>query len=339
MSETGSGQQGQRQEQPGGQPPGRRDEPAGQQPGERTRHAQYGEEPRGPGRQGEPDVLLDVPDLRVESIRLAVDDLRADLSLKARLANLVQLDAGVRVDLHGVELDITDVHAEAVLKVRLEELRRILDRALTTIERNPQIIETLTGSVGGVVDDVHRSAQQVTGSTEHLDTVVDRLGKQIGSISAQARYQGPEAVVQQAAKGGQEQRGGGQQQRGGGEEQGGGGQQQGGEAGQRQQGGGAPGGGQAEQARPGGAPGRPGGGQGQQPGGGGRQPSGAGPGRPEQGAQGAGQGRPGAGQGGQGAEAAPSPADLAAQASEALRQAGRSVWEAIQSGVSQHRPR
>ncbi|SCG79825.1 hypothetical protein GA0070609_6084 [Micromonospora echinaurantiaca] len=321
MSETGSGQQGQRQEQPGGQ-----------QPGERTRHAQYGEEPRGPGRQGEPDVLLDVPDLRVESIRLAVDDLRADLSLKARLANLVQLDAGVRVDLHGVELDITDVHAEAVLKVRLEELRRILDRALTTIERNPQIIETLAGSVGGVVDDVHRSAQQVTGSTEHLDTVVDRLGKQIGSISAQARYQGPEAVVQQAAKGGQEQRGGG-------EEQGGGGQQQGGEAGQRQQGGGAPGGGQAEQARPGGAPGRPGGGQGQQPGGGGRQPSGAGPGRPEQGAQGAGQGKPGAGQGGQGAEAAPSSADLAAQASEALRQAGRSVWEAIQSGVSQHRPR
>ncbi|WP_199235854.1 hypothetical protein [Micromonospora sp. S4605] len=327
MSETGSGQQGQRQEQPGGQPPGRRDEPAGQRPGERTRYAEYGEEPRGPGRQGEPDVLLDVPDLRVESIRLAVDDLRADLSLKARLANLVQLDAGVRVDLHGVELDITDVRAEAVLKVRLEELRRILDRALTTIERNPQIIETLAGSVGGVVDDVHRSAQQVTGSTEHLDMVVDRLGKQIGSISAQARYQGPEAVVQQAAKGGQEQRGGGQQQGGGGE------------VGQRQQGGGTPGGGQAEQARPGGAPGPPGGGQGQQPGGGG-QPGGAGPGRPEQGAQGAGQGRPGGGQGAQGAGgAAPNPADLAAQASEALRQAGRSVWEAIQSGVSQHRPR
>lgn len=265
-------------------------------------------------------MLLDVPNLRVESIRLAVDGLRADLSLKARLANLVQLDAGVRVDLHGVELDITDVRAEALLKVRLAEVSRILDRALTTIERNPQILETLTGNVGSVVDDVHRSAQQVTGSTEHLDTVVDRLGRQLGSISAHARYQGPEAVAQQAAKGGQEQRGGGQQQGGGAQQQGGGGP--------------APGGGQAEQARPGGGQGRPGGGQGQQPGGGGgRQPGGAGPGRPEQGAQGAGQGQPGAG------EAAPSPADLAAQASEALRQAGRSVWEAIQSGVSQHRPR
>ncbi|MDO3703980.1 hypothetical protein Q3W71_20130 [Micromonospora sp. C28SCA-DRY-2] len=332
MSGTGSGDQGRQQAQAGGQPPGRRD--AGQQPDERgSRHAQYGDQPPGPGRQGEPDVLLDVPDLRVESIRLAVDALRADISLKARLANLVQLDAGVRVDLHGVELDITDVRAEVLLKVRLEEVSRILDRALTTIERNPQIIEMLAGAAGGVGDDVHRTAQQVTGSTERLDTVVDRLGREIGSISAQARYRGPEG----AAEGGREQGGGGQGRPGGGQgQQPGGGRQAagGGQAEQRQQGGGAPGGGQAEQARPGGAQGQPGGGPGQQPGGGGgRQPGGAGPGRPEPGAQGGGQGQPGGG------EAGPSPTELAAQASEALRQAGRSVWEAIQSGVSQHRPR
>ncbi|MDG4803807.1 hypothetical protein [Micromonospora sp. WMMD980] len=44
----------------------------------------------------EPDVLLDVPELSVDEIRLAVDGLDADLSLRARLANLLQLDAGVR---------------------------------------------------------------------------------------------------------------------------------------------------------------------------------------------------------------------------------------------------
>ena len=64
---------------------------------------------------GNPDVLLDIPEVSVDSIRLAVDGLDADLSLRARLANLLQLDAGVRVHLKGVELDITGVHAEALL--------------------------------------------------------------------------------------------------------------------------------------------------------------------------------------------------------------------------------
>ncbi|MBM0274098.1 hypothetical protein [Micromonospora tarensis] len=36
--------------------------------------------------------------------------------------------------------------------------------------------------------------------------------------------------------------------------------------------------------------------------------------------------------------AAQSAAQLAEQAGETLRQAGRSVWEAIQGGVAQHRP-
>lgn len=292
MSETGSGHQD--QQQPGGQgegPGGQGEGPGRPQPeGERrTRQARYGEQPdaadRRSARPGEPDVLLDVPDLRVESLRLAVDTLRADISLKARLANMVHLDAGVRVDLQGVELDITDVRAELLLKVRLEKVMEILDRALTTVDRNPHIIENLARGDGGAVDDVHRTAEQVSGTTEHLDKVVDRLGQEIGSIRARAEYQGPGVVARGPAQGGQRQAGGPAEQ----------GRQ------------GAPGGAQGQ-----GGPGQPGGGQGQQ--------------------------QPGGGPGQQGG-AAPSPTDLAAQASEALRQAGRSVWEAIQTGVSQHRPR
>ncbi len=39
----------------------------------------------------EPDVLLDVPNLSVEEINLKVENLRAHISLDARLANLLQL--------------------------------------------------------------------------------------------------------------------------------------------------------------------------------------------------------------------------------------------------------
>ncbi|WP_405091929.1 hypothetical protein OG767_02260 [Micromonospora sp. NBC_01392] len=128
----------------------------------------------------EPDVLLDVPELSVDEIRLTVDGLDADLSLRARLANLLQLDAGVRVHLEGVELDITGVRAEALLKVRLEKLVQILDRALTTIDRNPQLIDALARSVGVTVDDVHRAAGRVAGPVveEVAETgeVLDRTG-------------------------------------------------------------------------------------------------------------------------------------------------------------------
>ncbi|MGW3810656.1 hypothetical protein [Micromonospora sp. NPDC005113] len=119
---------------------------------------------REPGRAdggGDPDVLLDIPKVSVDSIRLAVDGLDADLSLRARLANLLQLDAGVRVHLQGVELDINGVHAEAQLRVRLEQLVAILGRALDTIDNNPQIIDAISRTAGVAIDDVNRSAQQL----------------------------------------------------------------------------------------------------------------------------------------------------------------------------------
>ncbi|MFV2116106.1 hypothetical protein ACFHW0_27730, partial [Micromonospora sp. LOL_025] len=61
-----------------------------------------------------------------------------------------------------------------------------------------------------------------------------------------------------------------------------------------------------------------------------REPSGG----PAEGGQG---GQPENRGGGGGGGGAPSAAQLAEQAGETLRQAGRSVWEAIQGGVAQHR--
>ncbi|MER7440039.1 hypothetical protein [Micromonospora avicenniae] len=262
---------------------------------------------RGPGRHGEPDVLLDVPELRVGELRLAVDGLDADLSLRARLANLLVLDAGVRVRLDAVELDINDVRAEVLLKVRLERLVQILDRALDTLDQNPQLIESIKNSAHAALDDAGRAAQQVTGRAEHLDRVVDRLGRDIGSISARAEWTGEGTVAKEVSEPSQAERPG--EPRG----------QQPGEGGQQPQG--RPAGGEA---------------RGQQPGGG--EPGGEpGAGKAPRGPEG-GRGGPGEGQADGAGRPVPGPGDLAEQAGEALRQVGRSVWDAIRAGMAQHGP-
>ncbi|MEH0842494.1 hypothetical protein V6U81_08915 [Micromonospora sp. CPCC 205711] len=144
--------------------------------------SQIGARPPEPERTGdrrdvEPDVLLDIPNVSVDAIRLAVNELDADVSLRVRLANLLQLDAGVRVHLAGVELDIEGVQAEALLKVRLERLVEILDRALTTLDRNPEIIQALARSADVALTDVNRFANRVTEATA---PVIGEAGREVG---------------------------------------------------------------------------------------------------------------------------------------------------------------
>jgi hypothetical protein len=108
---------------------------------------------------GQPDVLLDVPNLSVEEITLEVDNLRVDLALDARVANLVSLTAGANAAIDRVSLTIKGVQAEAHLIVRLDNVAAIIDRTLTTIDNNPEILTRLletvdntVGTVGGVAN-------------------------------------------------------------------------------------------------------------------------------------------------------------------------------------------
>jgi hypothetical protein len=94
----------------------------------------------------EPDVLLDVPELRVDEISLEVDNLHARVSLQAEVLQLLKLHVGVEADLDRVELDIKGVEANALLKVRLDNVARILERVLQTIDDNPEIVGQLLGS-------------------------------------------------------------------------------------------------------------------------------------------------------------------------------------------------
>jgi uncharacterized protein involved in outer membrane biogenesis len=114
-----------------------------------------------PARRDDPDVLLDVPRLHVDEIDLRLDDLKARVALEAHVLDLLRLDVGIDAELHGVNLQVKGVDAQALLKVRLEHLTTILDRVMTTVDRNPQILERVT----------HR-----------LETALDQLGS--GAIHA-----------------------------------------------------------------------------------------------------------------------------------------------------------
>ncbi len=99
----------------------------------------------------DPDVYVDVRKLKVDEVDVDVEHLEAHLALRAKLANLLQVVAGVHVSLGKVEIDIAGVEAQAQLKVRLENLYEILDRARSTRNRNPEILESLVKTVGRYV--------------------------------------------------------------------------------------------------------------------------------------------------------------------------------------------
>jgi hypothetical protein len=106
----------------------------------------------------EPDVHLDVPTLHVDEIDLRLDSLKARVALEAHVLDLLRLDVGIDADLRGVELDIKGVDAQALLQVRLDNLAVILDRVMSTVDSNPQILERLTEGLGSAVGNIGEGA-------------------------------------------------------------------------------------------------------------------------------------------------------------------------------------
>jgi len=115
----------------------------------------------------QPDVFLNVPDLKVDEIRLDVDNLEARLALQARLANLLDLRAGVDVAIEKVDLDLKGVAARAMLKVRLENVLAILDRALTSLDRNPRLVESVIRTVDDPIEGVARTVAPIARANGH----------------------------------------------------------------------------------------------------------------------------------------------------------------------------
>jgi hypothetical protein len=132
----------------------------------------------------EPDVFIDIRKVKVDEVYVDVEHLEAHLALRAKLANLLQVVAGVHVSLGKVEVDISGVEAEALLKVRLENLYDILDRALTTLDRNPEILESLVKTVDDTVGTVGDLGEQALGpggaASQALGGLTDAAGQALG---------------------------------------------------------------------------------------------------------------------------------------------------------------
>lgn len=118
---------------------------------------------------GSPDVLLAVPVVKVDSIHLDVDNLDANVSLQAKALELLDIDVGVEAHLGRVRLDIRGVEAQALLKVRLEHITAIVDRLMTTLDRNPELVE----SIGRAVEQLGAGAEETLGQTGQA---ADELG-------------------------------------------------------------------------------------------------------------------------------------------------------------------
>jgi e3 binding domain len=146
--------------------------------------------------RGDPDVLLDVPVVKVDLIHLELDELAAHVALQARVLDLVRLNAGVDVQLGRLRIDIEGVEAQVLLKVHLDHVTAIVDRVLTTLDRNPRLVESL----GRTVERVGEGAGHALGETgEAVESVGAGAGGAVEDVGAGAG----QAVEQVGAGAGQ----------------------------------------------------------------------------------------------------------------------------------------
>jgi hypothetical protein len=101
------------------------------------------------------DVFLDAPVVEVDEIKFEMDDFRAHLAVLAEAGHFVQINAGVGVRMGKVELDIQGLETQALMEVRLHHVSRILERVLTTLDRNPELLKSVGDALGDVGGGAH----------------------------------------------------------------------------------------------------------------------------------------------------------------------------------------
>jgi len=99
----------------------------------------------------------------VDEITFELRDLRAHVNLEAQVLDLVRLNVGADVSLGEVNLRIAGVRAQAMLKVRLDNVVTIIDGVVGLLNEHPEIITALTGGLG----DALREVSSGVGSAVH----------------------------------------------------------------------------------------------------------------------------------------------------------------------------
>jgi hypothetical protein len=137
----------------------------------------------------DPDVLLDVPSLKVEQLMLDVENLRHRTSMQAELADMVKLNVGVETVLDGAKIDLKGVDAQALLKANLDNVRAILSEALDTIDKNPEILQ-----------DIARIAEKTAGTDERALTGAAGAIGEMPEEETDERTEGPRTEKEDAGE-------------------------------------------------------------------------------------------------------------------------------------------
>lgn len=131
----------------------------------------------------EPDVIVDVPVVKVDEIHFELDDLMARVSLHAEVLDLVKLSVGVHVELGKVELNIKGVEAQALMRARLDHVTAIIDRVLTTLDRNPEVLEGIARTLEPVGKGAGKAVGEVgEGANQALGDVGEGAGQAVGGL-------------------------------------------------------------------------------------------------------------------------------------------------------------
>jgi len=126
----------------------------------------------------EPDVIVDIPVVKVDEIHFELDDLMARVSLHAEVLDLVKLSVGVHAELGKVELNIKGVEAQALMRARLDHVTAIIDRVLTTLDRNPDVLNNITKALQPVTEGAGKAVGEVG---EGANKAVGQIGEGAGS--------------------------------------------------------------------------------------------------------------------------------------------------------------
>jgi hypothetical protein len=126
----------------------------------------------------EPDVVVDIPVVKVEELHFELDDLMARVSLHAEVLDLVKLSVGVHCELGKVELTLKGVEAQALMRARLDHVTAIIDRVLTTLDRNPEVLQNITEALQPVTEGAGKAVGEVG---EGANKAVGQIGEGAGS--------------------------------------------------------------------------------------------------------------------------------------------------------------
>jgi hypothetical protein len=100
------------------------------------------------GSNQDPDVLLSIPNLGIDRIAVNIEGVRAHATLDADVLDLVKINVGVDVSIDKVEIEVDNVRVQALLKVRLDNVKEIVHDVVDLFKQHPEILANLTGGIG-----------------------------------------------------------------------------------------------------------------------------------------------------------------------------------------------